>query len=149
MERFVDLGHLGLHEQLHVHRNLSERAGEKAEEASDFADAIAHRVPGDVRLAQPEFAHELRLHLEATSAERSQRPDSATEFSDQNARSQLREPLTVSLHGGKQCRRLESERERHGLLEIAAAGHWSIAVTAGSEERRVGKECRSRWAPYH
>src|SRR5260370_3751127 len=25
----------------------------------------------------------------------------------------------------------------------------SIAVGARSEERRVGKECRSRWSPYH
>ena len=25
----------------------------------------------------------------------------------------------------------------------------SRAVTARSEERRVGKECRSRWSPYH
>ena len=24
-----------------------------------------------------------------------------------------------------------------------------IAITARSEERRVGKECRSRWSPYH
>ena len=24
-----------------------------------------------------------------------------------------------------------------------------IAVVARSEERRVGKECRSRWSPYH
>ena len=24
-----------------------------------------------------------------------------------------------------------------------------IEVTARSEERRVGKECRSRWSPYH
>jgi len=23
------------------------------------------------------------------------------------------------------------------------------AITARSEERRVGKECRSRWSPYH
>ena len=26
--------------------------------------------------------------------------------------------------------------------------HWSI-VYGRSEERRVGKECRSRWSPYH
>ena len=30
---------------------------------------------------------------------------------------------------------------------------WSLAIIAGggtrSEERRVGKECRSRWSPYH
>ena len=25
----------------------------------------------------------------------------------------------------------------------------STAITVGSEERRVGKECRSRWSPYH
>ena len=25
----------------------------------------------------------------------------------------------------------------------------SILTTARSEERRVGKECRSRWSPYH
>ena len=26
---------------------------------------------------------------------------------------------------------------------------WALAVYARSEERRVGKECRSRWSPYH
>ena len=25
----------------------------------------------------------------------------------------------------------------------------SLSATARSEERRVGKECRSRWSPYH
>ena len=27
--------------------------------------------------------------------------------------------------------------------------HWGHAVSTRSEERRVGKECRSRWSPYH
>src|SRR2546425_2095667 len=43
-----------------------------------------------------------------------------------------------------------------GLDHVAASLRTSLrmppAVTAGparSEERRVGKECRSRWAPYH
>src|SRR3712207_7009074 len=26
---------------------------------------------------------------------------------------------------------------------------WSPSFTLRSEERRVGKECRSRWSPYH
>jgi len=30
-----------------------------------------------------------------------------------------------------------------------SAGAISNAVTGRSEERRVGKECRSRWSPYH
>jgi len=28
-------------------------------------------------------------------------------------------------------------------------GHGSDTIYARSEERRVGKECRSRWSPYH
>ena len=35
----------------------------------------------------------------------------------------------------------------------AAALRWLVRMaallTARSEERRVGKECRSRWSPYH
>jgi len=26
---------------------------------------------------------------------------------------------------------------------------WGLGLRARSEERRVGKECRSRWSPYH
>src|SRR4051812_49443609 len=41
-------------------------------------------------------------------------------------------------------------RESYGL--IAAEVNWSSVhciITTRSEERRVGKECRSRWAPDH
>ena len=44
----------------------------------------------------------------------------------------------------------ESERERmvdvaeSKFLELVRKGDWPR-----SEERRVGKECRSRWSPYH
>ena len=34
-----------------------------------------------------------------------------------------------------------------GLLGLILVG-W-LSWRAGSEERRVGKECRSRWSPYH
>ena len=51
VERLVNLGDFGLHQQFDVHGNLAERAGEEAEEAADLADAIAHGVPGDFRLA--------------------------------------------------------------------------------------------------
>src|SRR5258708_20932849 len=35
---------------------------------------------------------------------------------------------------------------------LAIKGVWQVprsAATTRSEERRVGKECRSRWSPYH
>ena len=34
------------------------------------------------------------------------------------------------------------------LLTDKSAGHYEY-VGIRSEERRVGKECRSRWSPYH
>ena len=34
-------------------------------------------------------------------------------------------------------------------LEITEVVYDSRKVTKRSEERRVGKECRSRWSPYH
>src|SRR2546430_12511412 len=58
-------------------------------------------------------------------------------------------------------RRLEKTNE--SIDEVADAVGWQTAATlrqhfvrhlrtsptARSEERRVGKECRSRWSPYH
>src|SRR2546430_12203783 len=35
------------------------------------------------------------------------------------------------------------------LAAIAAVGADVVAHVLRSEERRVGKECRSRWSPYH
>src|SRR5687767_15545301 len=35
--------------------------------------------------------------------------------------------------------------EPHGIHERA----YTVTVSKRSEERRVGKECRSRWSPYH
>src|SRR2546422_8553694 len=34
-------------------------------------------------------------------------------------------------------------------LALLTAGHLQSAEVPRSEERRVGKECRSRWSPYH
>src|SRR3989449_6797110 len=57
--------------------------------------------------------------------------------------------------GGEEQQRERWEKgghERHGVLPerrrwVAAAKPGP--VTRRSEERRVGKECRSRWSPYH
>ena len=38
-------------------------------------------------------------------------------------------------------------KEKRG--EIYKRGYSSLDWTTRSEERRVGKECRSRWSPYH
>ena len=35
------------------------------------------------------------------------------------------------------------------LLALSVSYRRSTAALTRSEERRVGKECRSRWSPYH
>jgi ABC-type multidrug transport system ATPase subunit len=37
----------------------------------------------------------------------------------------------------------------YGLLGANGSGKSSLLRVLRSEERRVGKECRSRWSPYH
>src|SRR5258706_11224465 len=38
---------------------------------------------------------------------------------------------------------------RHLINEIVVGEESDIDYSGRSEERRVGKECRSRWSPYH
>src|SRR2546425_11043142 len=51
------------------------------------------------------------------------------------------EVFTSSAHRADSCLRSVANSEREFPPASAAIGR--------SEERRVGKECRSRWSPYH
>src|ERR1019366_6350522 len=61
-----------------------------------------------------------------------------------------RERDRLRAHGGRFLRSAAAEHDVHGAVERAAGGD-DIAESGlpRSEERRVGKECRSRWSPYH
>ena len=39
--------------------------------------------------------------------------------------------------------------DEHVATELIRASMTALWLEARSEERRVGKECRSRWSPYH
>ena len=43
----------------------------------------------------------------------------------------------------------DDEKKDDSLFADSSAGDNEDEETARSEERRVGKECRSRWSPYH
>ena len=138
MKGLVDLLDLGLHHQLHVEGDLAAYAGDEAEEAADLGDAVAHGVPGDLRLAEAEFLHQPGLHVEPARAERGQRAGGAAELADQDARPQLLEALAVALEGGEPGRALVAEGDRHRLLQIAAPCHRRIAVALGEAGERIG-----------
>ena len=41
------------------------------------------------------------------------------------------------------------EEKIHLYYPLSSLNHFFSAQDSRSEERRVGKECRSRWSPYH
>src|SRR2546422_7549183 len=51
----------------------------------------------------------------------------------------------IVVRAGRVIQRTPVAQRLAGVLPIVSAG----IITVRSEERRVGKECRSRWSPYH
>src|ERR1039457_140273 len=55
----------------------------------------------------------------------------------------------ISKAGGVDlCERLKANSRTH-FLPVILFAHGKQSDILRSEERRVGKECRSRWSPYH
>ena len=60
----------------------------------------------------------------------------------------------VRWYQAAQVLRKDADEDRKAQIErdigtlVHASEHGDVAVLR-SEERRVGKECRSRWSPYH
>ena len=75
------------------------------------------------------------------------RPALMSEFSYKNAMQVPRlEKIIINMGVGKATQ--DSKKLTVAVNELAAiAGQKPVVMR--SEERRVGKECRSRWSPYH
>ena len=60
--------------------------------------------------------------------------------------------LSIQFGGLKAVSHLDltiEKGELYGLIGPNGAGKTTVFNMLRSEERRVGKECRSRWSPYH
>src|SRR3989442_15080337 len=78
-------------------------------------------------------------------------------------KSPLENPIGVQLYSFREYLKSDvpgtlSKVRALGFREVEGAGLWrqtaanlraALDAAGRSEERRVGKECRSRWAPYH
>src|SRR2546430_10352722 len=49
----------------------------------------------------------------------------------------------------RQLRTQHPDQGRRTIRRRPLRFHWTSSDEPRSEERRVGKECRSRWSPYH
>src|SRR3712207_9110464 len=71
----------------------------------------------------------------------SSRPSSTRDLAKELAESGV-EMLDAPVSGGVL-------RAEEGKLAVMVGGREEVFERCRSEERRVGKECRSRWSPYH
>ena len=55
--------------------------------------------------------------------------------------------LTVCLRASLDA--MPTVKQRPLVLVVPGGGYSHVSPRERSEERRVGKECRSRWSPYH
>ena len=55
----------------------------------------------------------------------------------------------ISLYLAKECFDTKIVGDGESALEMIKTYQPNIMLLDRSEERRVGKECRSRWSPYH
>src|SRR3712207_4549679 len=95
-----------------------------------FLAVLALSVLGVLLLALPASAATLRAHLEARLTGEQEVPGPGDPDGHGEAE--------VKVFKAKVCYTLKVKR-----IAPATAAH------IRSEERRVGKECRSRWSPYH
>src|SRR2546430_4280457 len=62
-------------------------------------------------------------------------------------------PMAVRMDQSQPCHRqhcnLADNLEPHPVLTSQDKAASPTSIAERSEERRVGKECRSRWSPYH
>ena len=64
---------------------------------------------------------------------------------------QLPDGRTISIETGKVAKQADGAAvlRMNNTVLLATVCAAKEAVPGRSEERRVGKECRSRWSPYH
>src|SRR2546430_2181540 len=100
------------------------------------------------------LAHALavRAHAplpEVHEAMHDEQPEAGTVLAAGATRMQARESLEQAraVRGAK-AHAAVAHRQLHLAVERARAER-DAAAAERSEERRVGKECRSRWSPYH
>src|ERR1039457_4791992 len=103
-----------------------------------------------------DYAVRVMIHLaglppdtRASRAELAVAAECPEQFLSKVLQSLTRARLVVSHRGNTGGFELPNIHRAATLLEVVEAIEGPIRLNIRSEERRVGKECRSRWSPYH
>ena len=117
-----------------VHRSAATPNGRAVLHVHGFADYFFQTAAADFWVERGYDFYALDLRKYGRSLRGHQTPNFVTDLADYYA--ELDEAL----------RRIV---ERDGHDHVVVSAHSTGGLVQRSEERRVGKECRSRWSPYH
>ena len=73
--------------------------------------------------------------------------DVSAYYPDGDAENMEKDDLQEEFYSKNQKKKNKIKKENGGIFERYEGVQ--VEKTMRSEERRVGKECRSRWSPYH
>ena len=63
---------------------------------------------------------------------------------------EIEEKMEKRINGyAGELKTIRAGRANASVLDKVAIDYYGTMTPVRSEERRVGKECRSRWSPYH
>src|SRR2546423_15709448 len=113
--------------------------------AADAMEQVTEQVPADdFQALEEKIYRTIEMYKAARQAQATAERDA------QRARQHLEEREEQLTTLRRESVQLKKEREEiRGRVEKMLEQIESIAEERRSEERRVGKECRSRWSPYH
>ncbi len=94
--RLENLGHLGLHQERNVERELGEAAAHESQQRDNFGHGVARDMPGQIRHAEAKLVRECLGHRHSVRAERGERSRGASELHDLAAQRRLVEAFDVS-----------------------------------------------------
>ena len=125
--------------------NKLRQAKRQKEQAEGELEAASERWRAEKRRLNSEIDRLEAALVDAKEAAARKRPDSDAKEQDPAAIAKLQEAADEKLK--KAAAEWETERAR--LTSQVNRLEGAVAEAIRSEERRVGKECRSRWSPYH
>src|SRR5256885_15381108 len=104
---------------------------------------MIRRPPRSTLFPYTTLFRSLNIHVSALGAEPIRFPTSESGLPDSYARMLFRMSSLLPKH------LVDFAKDKGHAVTSESRGFMFNAEAARSEERRVGKECRSRWSPYH
>ena len=123
-----------------IRRRIQARVRASSTDSFDILWHIGRDCVGAMQLLQEEYDEVDVRGVEGKEVSETEMADILANYKTMPLGMGAEEEFRISLAGAQ---------EKTAFLRFDGKWHQPLRMTPRSEERRVGKECRSRWSPYH